>query len=300
MTTKNTLLSDRAPFQAIVDRPRLHMPDDSRMLVWIIVNVEHWTIERTMPRSVLTPPMGQPLMPDLPNWSWHEYGMRVGFWRIFDALQQRGITPTLAINGIVCESYPSIAQAAHQADWEFMGHGYIQGPMHKVDDQVQAIDQTIQSIKKLTGKAPLGWESPGLTETDETLDYLSAAGISYVANWVLDDLPTWLHAKPKPVLAVPYTVELNDIPMMAIQNHRSDEMYHRGVLQLDRLWRDAAKIPRVMAISVHPYITGVPHRIDAFEKLLDAVLAKPEVKVMTGEKIADWYTAQVPASAAFK
>ncbi|MEY4018540.1 MAG: hypothetical protein RLZZ189_2338, partial [Pseudomonadota bacterium] len=77
-------------------------------------------------------------------------------------------------------------------------------------------------------------------------------------------------------------------------------MYHRGVLQLDRLWRDAAKIPRVMAISVHPYITGVPHRIDAFEKLLDAVLAKPEVKVMTGEKIADWYTSQVPASAAFK
>jgi peptidoglycan/xylan/chitin deacetylase (PgdA/CDA1 family) len=172
--------------------------------------------------------------------------------------------------------------------------------MHKVDDQVQAIDQTIQSIKKLTGKAPVGWESPGLSETDDTLDYLSAAGITYVANWVMDDLPDWLHAKPKPVLAVPYTVELNDIPMMAVQYHRSDEMYHRGVLQLDRLWRDAAKIPRGMAISVHPYITGVPHRIDAFEKLLDAVLAKPEVKVMTGEKIADWYTAQVPAGAAFK
>jgi peptidoglycan/xylan/chitin deacetylase (PgdA/CDA1 family) len=187
-----------------------------------------------------------------------------------------------------------------KADWEFMGHGYVQGPMHKVEDQVKAIDQTMQSIKNFTGKAPVGWESPGLTETDDTLDYLSAAGISYVANWVLDDLPTWLHAKPKPVLAVPYTVELNDIPMMALQNHRSEEMYHRGVLQLDRLWRDAATIPRMMAISVHPYITGVPHRIDAFEKLLDAVLAKPEVQIMTGEKIAQWYTSQVPASAALK
>jgi len=298
MSIKTGLLSDRAPYQAIVDRPRLVMPDDTRMLVWIIVNVEHWTIERTMPRSVLTPPMGQPLMPDLPNWSWHEYGMRVGFWRLFDALQQRGIFPTMAINGIVCESYPTIPQAALQADWEFMGHGYIQGPMHKVDDQVQAIDHTMQAIKKFTGKAPAGWESPGLTETDETLDYLSAAGISYVANWVLDDLPTWLHAKPKPVLSVPYTVELNDIPIMAIQNHRSDEMYHRGVLQLDRLWRDAEKITRVMAISVHPYITGVPHRIDAFEKLLDALLAKPQVKIMTGEKIAQWYSQQVPAPTA--
>ena len=300
MTMPNKLLSDRAPFQAIVDRPALQLPDGNRMLVWIIVNVEHWSIERAMPRSVLSPPMGQPLLPDLANWSWHEYGMRVGFWRIFDALQKRGITPTMAINGIVCESYPSVAQAALKADWEFMGHGYVQGPMQKVEDQVKAIDQTMQSIKNFTGKAPVGWESPGLTETDDTLDYLSAAGISYVANWVLDDLPTWLHAKPKPVLAVPYTVELNDIPMMALQNHRSEEMYHRGVLQLDRLWRDAATIPRMMAISVHPYITGVPHRIDAFEKLLDAVLAKPEVQIMTGEKIAQWYTSQVPASAAFK
>ena len=85
METKKSLLSDRAPFRAIVDRPRLQMPDDSRMLVWIIVNVEHWSIERTMPRTVLPPPMGQPLMPDLPNWSWHEYGMRSGIWRIFDA-----------------------------------------------------------------------------------------------------------------------------------------------------------------------------------------------------------------------
>mgnify|MGYP000694586308 CR=1 FL=1 len=240
--TSPRLLSDRVPYMAMPDRPPLKMPDGKRMLVWIIVNVEHWSIERAMPRTVLPPPMGQPLLPDLPNWSWHEYGMRAGFWRLFDALRSRGITPTLATNGIVCKSYPRVAQAALDAGWEFMGHGYVQGPMHKVDDQVQAIDQTIQSIKKLTGKAPLGWESPGLTETDETLDYLSAAGISYVANWVLDDLPTWLHAKPKPVLAVPYTVELNDIPMMAIQNHRSDEMYHRGVLQLDRLWRDAAKI----------------------------------------------------------
>lgn len=84
------------------------------------------------------------------------------FWRIFDALQQRGITPTLAINGIVCESYPSIAQAAHKADWEFMGHGYIQGPMHKVDDQVQAIDQTIQSIKNSPEKHLLGGRAPAL------------------------------------------------------------------------------------------------------------------------------------------
>ena len=291
------LLSDRLPYSALPDRPALIAPEGSRLLVWIIVNVEHWSIERAMPRTVLPPPMGQPLLPDLPNWAWHEYGMRVGFWRLYDALQSRGIVPTLAINGIVCDSYPRVAGAALAAGWEFMGHSYVQAPMHKVDDQVQAIRQCVESIRAFTGKAPRGWESPGLTETDTTIDHLSAAGIEYVADWVADDQPAWIHATPRPLVSVPYSVEINDIPLMAVQHHRSDELLHRGLLQLDRLWHDSAKSARVMAISVHPYITGVPHRIAAFEQLLDAVLAKPEVAVMTGGQIADWFTAQVPARA---
>ena len=93
---------DRVPYSAIVDRPRLSLPHGARLAVWTIVNVEEWSIERNMPRTVLPPPYGQPLMPDLPNWAWHEYGMRVGFWRLYDALASRGIVPTMAINGIVC------------------------------------------------------------------------------------------------------------------------------------------------------------------------------------------------------
>ena len=290
------LLSDRVPYVPFPQRPVLKAPAGKRMLVWIIVNVEHWSIERAQPRTVLPPPMGVPLLPDLPNWSWHEYGMRAGFWRLFDALKQRGIVPTLATNGIVCESYPQVAEAALKEGWEFMGHGWIQGPMHKVENQAEAIAKTVETIRKFSGKAPRGWESPGLTETDETIDLLSAAGIDYVADWVIDDQPTWIQGTPRPMLSVPYTVELNDIPLMAIQHHRSEELYHRGVLHMSRLWQESAQNPRVMAISVHPYITGVPHRIAAFEKLLDHVLAQPEVAVMPGVEVADWYAAQVPAA----
>jgi allantoinase len=290
------LLSDRVPYVPFPQRPILKAPAGKRMLVWVIVNVEHWSIERAQPRTVLPPPMGVPLLPDLPNWSWHEYGMRAGFWRLLDALKARGIVPTLATNGIVCESYPQVAEAALKEGWEFMGHGWVQGPMHKVENQAEAIAQTVETIRRFSGKAPRGWESPGLTETDETIDLLSAAGIDYVADWVIDDQPTWIQGTPRPMLSVPYTVELNDIPLMAIQHHRSDEMYHRGVLHMARLWEESAVNPRVMAISVHPYITGVPHRIAAFEKLLDHVLAQPEVAVMPGVEVADWYAAQVPAA----
>ncbi|NCX73959.1 MAG: polysaccharide deacetylase, partial [Betaproteobacteria bacterium] len=130
---------------------------------------------------------------------------------------------------------------------------------------------------------------------DETLDILSKAGIRYVADWVLDDQPVWLRAKPKPVLSVPYTVEINDIPMMLLQAHRAEEFYSRGLAQLDRLWLDSARQTRVMSISIHPYIMGVPHRIAQLERLLDALLAKPEVHLCTGSEIAQCYADQIPA-----
>jgi allantoinase len=288
------LISARAPYSAIVDRSKLQLPDNGRMLVWLIVNVEHWSIERAMPRTVLSPPMGQPLLPDVPNWAWHEYGMRVGFWRIYDALNQRGIVPTMATNGIVCESYPRIVESALKKDWEIMGHGFVQGPMHKLENQQEAIQSTVDTIKRFSGKAPVGWESPGLTENDQTLDCLSRSGIEYVADWVLDDQPVWLQAQPKPVLSVPYTVELNDIPMMLLQQNRSEEMLLRGIDQFERLWQESETIPRVMAISVHPYVTGVAHRIGYFEKLLDHIQSRAGVVIKTGEQISNWYREQVP------
>jgi allantoinase len=284
---------ERLDYSAIVDRPPLKLPEGARMVVWTIVNVEDWGIERPMPRTVLPPPMGQPLLPDIPNWSWHEYGMRVGFWRLFDCMKKFGIVPTLAINGIVCRTYPRVAQAAKDAGWEFMGHGWLQAPMHKVDDQPGAIRETIETIRAFTGKAPVGWESPGLTETYDTLDHLAAAGIRYVANWVVDDQPLYLLSAHGPVVSVPYSLELNDIAMRVVQNHPSGELLQRGKDQFDRLYEESARTMRVMAVAVHPYITGVPHRIRYLEALYEHMRAKPGVVFWTGEKIQDWYRGAV-------
>src|SRR5262245_40836137 len=165
-------------------RPALKLPDNARVAVWTIVNVENWDPLSAMPRTVLPPPMGQPLLPDIPNWAWHEYGMRVGFWRFLEALSSRGLKATFAVNGSACTVYRAACAAARDAGWEFMGHGFVQAPMHRVD-QRQAIADTIAAIAEFTGKPPRGWESPGLTETEETVDLLAAAGIEYVADWVL-------------------------------------------------------------------------------------------------------------------
>ena len=287
-----TLPRERVPYSAIVDRPRLELPGGARLAVWTIVNVEEWSIERPMPRTVLSPPHGQPLVPDLPNWAWHEYGMRVGFWRFLETLSRFNVKATLAINGSVCKSYPRVAQAALEAGWEFMGHGYIQRPMHHVEDQRKNILDTVEAIKAFTGKAPRGWESPGLTETYDTIDWLAEAGIEYVADWVLDDQPCVIRTATRPVVSIPYTVEMNDIAMMVLQNHPSSEWLRRGIDQFDRLYAEGEQSARVMAISVHPYITGVPHRIAYLERLYEYIRQRPGVLMWTGEEILDWYTRQ--------
>lgn len=280
---------ERITYSAIVDRPRLKLPGSARMVIWPIVNVENWDIQGPMPRAVLPPPMGNPLIPDLPNWAWHEYGMRVGFWRIYDFLREIKIVPTLAINGSVCEVYPRVAGAALEAGWEFMGHGYIQQPMHRVENQREAIQKTIETIKSFTGKPPRGWESPGLTETFDTIDILSEEGIEYVANWVLDDQPCEISTTAGSIISIPYTVEINDVCVMAVARHSSEEWLNRGVRHFDRLYKDSEKNARVMAISVHPFLSGVPHRIGYVEELFKYVLDKPDVLFWTGEQILDWY-----------
>ena len=283
------LPKDRVPYSAIVDRPALRLPNGARLAVWTIVNVEEWSIERPMPRTVLSPPYGQPLLPDLPNWAWHEYGMRVGFWRFLEALEKYSLKATLAINGAVIKSYPRIAEAGLKAGWEFMGHGYVQRPMHHVEDQRAAIQQTISEIKSFSGKKPRGWESPGLTETHDTIDWLHEAGIEYVADWVLDDQPVRIKTSKGSIVSVPYTVEMNDIAMMALQHHPSEEWLRRGIDTFDRLHQDGEKAARVMAISVHPYITGAPHRIAYLERLYEYIAQRPGVWLCTGEQILDWY-----------
>lgn len=286
-------LSDRIPYQAIVDRPKLKLPGGARIAVWVIVNVEEWRIENPMPRTVLSPPMGQPLLPDVPNWSWHEYGMRSGFWRQYKAITSRDLPATLAINGNVCNSYPRVAGAALDAGWEFLGHGHLQGPMHKLADQDAAIAQAMDTIEAFCGTRPRSWESPGLTETEDTLDLLRKHGVEYVADWVIDDLPQRIETPHGPITTIPYTVETNDIVVHALQGHPASEFYNRGKAQFDQLYAEGAENARVMCISMHPYITGVPHRIAAVEALLDHIKSHDDVAWMTASEIGDWYTAQM-------
>lgn len=284
-----TLPRERAKYSAIVDRPSLVLPNGARMVVWTIVNVEVWDISRRMPRQALPAPTGDATLPDVPHWSWHEYGMRVGFWRFFELYEKLRMRPTLAINARVCLDYPRVAQACKDAKWEFMGHSFEQGPIHGEKDQPAMIERTLSTIQQFTGKRPVGWLGPGLTETYDTPDYLAAAGIKYIGDWVYDEEPTEIETKHGPLVALPYTIELNDISMMVVQHHEAAYWTQKCIDAFDRLYEESARRSKFMAIAIHPYISGHPFRIKYLEAIYEHIAKFPGVLHWNGEEILDWY-----------
>ena len=205
----------RVTYQASIDRPRLTLPDGKRLAVFLVVNIERWDIGRSMPRQVLSAPQGASVIPDLPNWAWHEYGMRVGFWRLKAALDSFNIAPTLAINGAVPAAYPRVTRAARDAGWDFMVHGFNQMATHLVGDQRAMIRSAIDALRDAAGHELVGWLAPGLTETLDTPDLLAEAGIRYCADWVIDDLPATMQTTHGPMLTMPYSVR--------IERHSNDD-----------------------------------------------------------------------------
>jgi peptidoglycan/xylan/chitin deacetylase (PgdA/CDA1 family) len=225
----------------------------------------------------------------VPNWSWHEYGMRVGVWRFFDLFKWLNIRPTLALNARVCEDYPRVAEQARADRWEFMGHAYEQGPIHAEPDQKAMVARSLDVIERFCGKRPLGWLGPGLTQTLETPEILAAAGIKYIGDWVYDDEPTMIRTAAGPLLTLPYTVELNDIPMMIIQHHESGYFARRAIDQFDRLYAEGEHRAKILALAIHPYISGQPHRMKYLEAIYEHARAFDGVVYWTGEEILHWY-----------
>jgi peptidoglycan/xylan/chitin deacetylase (PgdA/CDA1 family) len=286
---------ERLAYSAIVDRPKLALPGRARVVVWTIVNLEVWDIARPMARQVLSPPSGQPLLPDLPNWSWHEYGMRVGVWRFFKLFERLRIRPTLSVNARVCVDYERVAAQARAAGWEFMGHAYEQMPIHKVEDQRAMIHQSLDVLERFAGRRPIGWLGPGLTETYDTPDLLAEAGIKYVGDWVHDDEPTEIQTAHGPLLTLPYTVELNDIPTMLLQHHESPYWLRKCQDMFDRYHIEGAERPKIMAIAIHPYISGQPHRIRYLEETYDYINRHFDVLHWNGAEILEWYRSAATA-----
>ena len=147
-------------------------------------------------------------------------------------------------------------------------------------------------LERFAGTRPVGWLGPGLTETEETPDLLAAAGVKYIGDWVYDDEPTVIRTNKGPLVTLPYTVELNDIPMMMVQHHESTQLLNRVIDSFDRLYAESKTRPKILSLAIHPYISGQPFRIKYLEAIYDYVNKFEGVVHWNGEQILDWYLDQ--------
>lgn len=284
----------RVHYQMTSERPNLRGIDGKPLIVHLVVNVEHWLFDENMPRKYLTAPHGLEQVPDIPNFSWAEYGMRAGMPRLLECFKRRGLPASVSLNAGVIDAYPSCAAAMRDAGWEFIGHGVHQKSIQGEVDERDIILVAMQMIEDFTGVRPSGWLGPGLKETFDTPDILKELGVDYVFDWVLDDLPCWLNTKHGPLLSIPYTLELNDSPLYAGQYMTSSEIYDRLVDTLSVFETELKSQPRVLTLALHPHLIGVPHRFAYLERMLDLLQARDDTTFVVGGQIADWYVSACP------
>ncbi|MBL8376716.1 MAG: polysaccharide deacetylase family protein [Burkholderiales bacterium] len=305
------MANPRVPYRFSTDRAPLAAPRIGGrarpLIVHVVVNVEHWQFNEPMPRKIITPPHGKETEPDVPNFSWADYGMRAGLPRIMGMLEERGITASTSFNAGVIDAYPRAAEAMRDAGWEFIGHGMHQKSLNVATADGKAggaggsaaeealIRACLSKIEGFTGERVRGWLSPGLRETYDTPDVLKSCGVEYVCDWVIDDLPDWMTTRHGPLIAMPYNLEINDSIVYAVEKHASPEMWTRLRDTVAAFGPELRRHPRVLALGLHPHLIGVPHRIGYLAKMLDLLKRRDDVVFMQGGEIADWYAAACPA-----
>jgi peptidoglycan/xylan/chitin deacetylase (PgdA/CDA1 family) len=156
------------------------------------------------------------------------------------------------------------------------------------------IKRSLNILDDFCGKRPVGWLGPGLTQTLETPDLLAAAGIKYIGDWVYDDEPSTIRTKNGPLVTLPYTLDIHDIAMMAVQHHESDYLLKRAIDQFDRLYAEGETRAKIMSLAIHPYLSGQPHRIKYLEQIYEYMRKFDGVLYWTGEQILDWYLSSQP------
>jgi allantoinase len=281
------------PYSPIIHRPRLTWPNGANVALWVIPNIEFFSLEEKVPAG--SGGTGAPV-PDVPAWSARDYGNRVGVFRLMQVLDRHGIRATVALNSDVCAQHPAIIEEGQKRSWEWMGHN--ESNTRRLNEaapgeESRIIRDTLATIARATGKRPLGWLSSGLQETWDTLDLLAAEGCEYVCDWTNDDQPYIMTLERGHQLAsIPYSHEINDKPAFERAHRTAAEFQEMICRQFDVLYREGAESGRVMAIAIHPYLTGVPHRIDAFDQALAYICKHDRVWKATGTEIARHFAAR--------
>ncbi|MEX2642274.1 MAG: polysaccharide deacetylase family protein [Acetobacterales bacterium] len=274
------------PFSPITRRPKLEWPGGARVALWVIPNLEFFPLTSSFARY------GGKGAPNPRVWGERDYGNRVGVWRCMQVMERYGVPGTAATNSDLCDKHPEIIEEGVRLGWEFIGHNENNsmqlGEMPPEQEQA-SIRKVLDTIGAASGTRPAGWLSAGRQETWNTLDYLVGEDLLYVADWPNDDQPYLMDIGGRKLVQVPYSSEINDFQAFVTRRDTVDEFVAMTCRHFDVMYREGAESGRVMPISIHPYLMGLPHRIDAFDRILEYCCRHRDVWITTGAGIARNY-----------
>jgi allantoinase len=282
----------------IVARAPLRWPGDARLAVCLLVNIEQ--IEWLPPRDSLLPPSTVRFGPypeifDVHEVSTHEYGNRVGIFRVMDVLDRHGIRATAPVDAASAERSPELVRRCVAHEWELMGHGLSASRMlseqMEESEERDYLERSLVAVEQVSGRRPAGWIGTDYGESTRTVALLAELGVRYVCDWPNDEQPYAMSVPAGEITSLPVAVELDDVYVLRERGVSIQHWLRMVTESFDRLWIDAETSGRLLILNLHPYVIGQPFRIRYLAQAVEHIASRANVWLATAGEVAEWYRA---------
>lgn len=288
------------PYVPICDRGPLVFPGGKRVALILTFNLETWDLVKDTDQPYyaggpsILPNTLPGNIPDYPNYTWREYGQRVGIWRLYELFDSLGVAASCTTNAVTLERRNPMVKACLDRGWELLAHNYEQGELltdyaHDPAQERAVIEKTIEIYTRHVGRKPLGWLSSSLRGTLNTAAILAEHGFLFYCDIMNDDQPFMIDTVAGQIVSIPYSNEINDFTILTRSNHTTDE--YRDILkeELTVLYDEGAASGRIMNVGIHPHVSGRAYRIRALREFIEYAKSLEGVWWTTREELARWY-----------
>ena len=290
------------PYSAITQRGPLKWPNEAKVALMVSLNLEHWDMVKDTDQPyyaggpAILPNTLPGNVPDFPNFTWREYGQRVGIWRLFEVFDEAGVPAGCTINAKTALERRAIVDAANERGWEIVAHNYEQGELlsdyaHDADKEREVILRTLKVYEDVIGRPAKGWLSSSLRGTVNTCGVLAEQGLIFYCDIMNDDQPYLVETDHGNIVSTPYSNEINDFTMLTRMGFSTDQFLAAIKEELTVILSDAESSGsgRMMNLGLHPHVSGRAYRIRAVREFLEYAKSLDGVWFATREEIAEWY-----------
>ncbi|MFK8052166.1 MAG: polysaccharide deacetylase [Woeseiaceae bacterium] len=292
----------RYEFSPINARGQLRWPNGAKVALIVTANMEYWDLIKDTDKPYyaggpsILPDLLPGNVPDFPNFSWREYGQRVGIWRLFNCFDKLGLPLSCTMNAKTAQEVPQIVEAVLSRGWELVAHNYEQGELltnfaHDRSKESSVIQETLKVYQEFVGKPAMGWLSSSLRGTLNTCDIIAENGLIFYCDIMNDDQPYLIETDSGPIVSIPYSNEINDFTLLTRRAHTNSEFVDILKCELQELLSEASESGsgRLMNLGLHPHVSGRAYRTAALREFLTFAKSQDGVWFATREEIAKWY-----------